>query len=220
MNTERMAPLQVLWNYMRLNMCPQKADCIVGFGNYNEDIPLRAAELYHQGYAPKVLFTGGLGRNTRDLWQESEASRFGKIALKAGVPQEDLILEPEATNTAENILFTRKKLEELGLPCGKILGVHKPFMERRIYAAWQVYWPEAELVITSPQVGLEEYIRNSVAQGMTEQGVIDVIVGDFQRISVYARLGYQIPQEIPPQAEEAFRTLVALGCTGELVKEG
>jgi hypothetical protein len=69
-------------------------------------------------------------------------------------------------------------------------------------------------------VGLEEYIRNSVAQGMTEQGVIDVIVGDFQRISVYAKLGYQIPQEIPPQAEEAFRTLVALGCTGELVKEG
>ncbi len=218
MNQQVYTPLKTLWDYMKLDRKPEKADCIVGFGNYNEDIPLRAAELYHQGYGPKVLFTGGLGRNTRELWQESEASRFGKIALAAGVPAEDLILEDQATNTAENILLTRKRLEELGLPCKRILGVHKPFMERRIYAAWQVYWPEAELIITSPQVTLEAYIQNSVAAGLTEKGVIDVIVGDFQRIQVYARLGYQTPQEIPAEAWKAFETLTAMGYTGELVR--
>jgi hypothetical protein len=212
-------PLKTIWDYMCLNQQPEPADCIVGFGNYNEDIPLRAAELYHAGYAPKVLFTGGLGRNTRDLWQESEASRFGKIALNAGVPMEDLILEPEATNTAENITFTRRKLEELGLPHATILGVHKPFMERRIAAAWPVYWPDSRLIITSPQVELEEYIRNSVAQGMTEKGVIDVIVGDFQRMDVYARRGYQVEQTIPQEVWDAFHTMVELGYTGELVVE-
>lgn len=219
MKQEAYTPLKTIWDYMKLNQAPEPADCIVGFGNYNEDIPLRAAELYHQGYGPKVLFTGGLGRNTRDLWQGSEASRFGRIAQAAGVPAEDIILEDQAANTAENILFTRKKLEELGLAHGKILGVHKPFMERRIWAAWQVYWPEAELIITSPQVGLEEYIRNSMTSGMTEKGVIDVIVGDFQRIEVYARLGYQVPQEIPAEAWAAFEALTALGYTGELVKD-
>ncbi len=217
MNEQVSVPLKKIWDYMKLDREPEPADCIIGFGNYNEEIPLRAAELYHRGYAPKVLFTGGLGRNTRDLWRESEAARFGRLALEAGVPEADIILEDQAANTAENILLARKKLEELGLPRKKLLGVHKPFMERRIYAAWQVYWPEAELVVTSPQMTMEEYIRSSMAQGLTEKGVIDVIVGDFQRIEVYAGLGYQIPQQIPPETRRAFEELVRLGYTGELV---
>ena len=54
---------------------PTKADCIVGFGNFNTDIARRAAELYHQGYAPKILFTGGLGRNTKSLFPDLLWSR-------------------------------------------------------------------------------------------------------------------------------------------------
>lgn len=211
---ERLLPI---WDYMHMNMALAKADCIVGFGCYNDDIALRCAELYRQGWAPKVLFTGGLGRNTRDLWTESEAARFGRIALAQGVPEKDLILEDKATNSAENILFTREKLRSLGLPCEKILGVHKPFMERRVYAAMKVYWPEAELIITSPQLDLDEYIARSVAQGLSEQAVIDVIVGDFQRMEVYAQRGYQIPQVIPDELRRCFEGLVAAGCTGELV---
>ena len=210
---ERLLPI---WDYMHMNMALAKADCIVGFGCYNDDIALRCAELYHQGWAPKVLFTGGLGRNTRDLWTESEAARFGRIALAQGVPEKDLILEDKATNSAENILFTREKLRALGLPCEKILGVHKPFMERRVYAAMKVYWPEAELIITSPQLDLDEYIARSVAQGLSEQAVIDVIVGDFQRMEVYAQRGYQIPQAIPDELRRCFDELVAAGCTASL----
>lgn len=211
---ERLLPI---WDYMHMNMELAKADCIVGFGCYNDDIPLRCAELYHQGWAPKVLFTGGLGRNTRELWTESEAARFGRIALAQGVPEKDLILEDKATNSAENILFTREKLRSLGLPCEKLIGVHKPFMERRVYAAMKVYWPEAELIVTSPQLDLDEYIARSVAQGLSEQTVIDVIVGDFQRMEVYAERGYQIPQVIPDELRRCFAELVAAGCTSELV---
>ena len=206
-----------IWDYMHMNMALSRADCIVGFGCYNDDIALRCAELYHQGWAPKLLFTGGLGRNTLGLWAESEAARFGRIALVRGVPEKDLILEDKASNSAENILFTRRKLEELGLPCGKIIAVHKPFMERRLYAARQVYWPDVEAVLTSPQLDLDEYVARSVAQGLSEQTVIDVIVGDFQRMEVYAQRGYQIPQFIPPQVRRCFDALVAAGCTSELV---
>ncbi len=208
-----------LWDYMHMNMELSKADCIVGFGCYNDDIAIRCAELYHQGWAPRVLFTGGLGRNTLGLWTETEAARFGAIALAQGVPEEAILLEDKATNSAENILFTRKKLEELELPHGKIIAVHKPFMERRLYAALKVYWPEVEAVLTSPQLGLDEYIRNSVAQGLSEQMVIDVIVGDFQRMEVYARKGYQIPQYISPELKSCYNALVAAGCTSELVAD-
>lgn len=210
---------KVLWDYMRLNMPLRKADCIVGFGCYNEDIALRAAELYHAGYAPKVLFTGGLGRNTKEMWTESEAERFARIAISAGVPEQDILIENRSTNSAENILFTRQLLRERGISAARLLGVHKPFMERRVMAAMGVYWPEVEFTITSPQVTLEEYIEISTSQGMEEKRVIEVLVGDFQRMDVYARLGYQLPQVIPAEATAAFEKLVELGYTRELVAE-
>ena len=210
-------PLQVLWDYLGMHQTPEKTDVIVGFGNFNTNIARRAAELYLQGLAPLVLFTGGLGRNTEGLLPEPEAVRFARVAMECGVPESAILMEPDSTNTAENILFTREKLRALGLPCEKILGVHKPFMERRVYAAMKVYWPEAELIITSPQLDLDEYIARSVAQGLSEQAVIDVIVGDFQRMEVYAQRGYQIPQYIPTELRRCFDELVAAGCTSELV---
>ena len=208
--------VKVLWDYMHMNQPLQKADCIVGFGCYNEEIALRAAELYHQGWAPLVLFTGGLGRNTKDMWTEPEARRFAKIAMAAGVPEEKILIEDQSTNTAENILFTKKILEPLEVK--SIIGIHKPFMERRLHAALGVYWPEMPCAVTSPQETIEEYMALSVKAGMEEKRVIEVLVGDFQRIEVYAEKGWQTPQEIPESAWEAFRRLTALGFTRELIR--
>lgn len=209
-------PLQVIWNYLRLGQEPQKADCIVGFGNFNDHIARRAAELYHQGLAPKVLFTGGLGRNTEGLLTEPEAVRFGRTAMDCGVPECDIILETRSTNTKDNICFTRELLSQLGLPQERILGVHQPFMERRITAAMGVYWPETKFFVTSPQVSIPAYLAAAKDQGITEHAAISVIVGDFQRMDLYARKGYQLPQEIPDDAWAAFHQLVALGYDTQL----
>jgi len=210
--------LQVIWDYLCLHQEPQKADVIVGFGNFNTDIARRAAELYHAGLAPKILFTGGLGRNTEGLLPEPEAVRFAKVAMDCGVPGEDIILEDKSTNTKENILFTREKLEKLDLPHDRILGVHQPFMERRIAAAIGVYWPDPHFTVTSPRVTIPEYLRRAKEQGISENASISVIVGDFQRMDLYAKLGYQLPQHIPEAAWEAFHALVALGFDKQLAK--
>lgn len=215
---EFMEPLQILWDYLGMHQAPEKADCIVGFGNFNTNIARRAAELYCQGYAPKVLFTGGLGRNTAGLLPEPEAVRFARVAMACGVPEADILLEPDSTNTAENILFTRRLLEERGIPHSHILGVHQPFMERRIFAAMGVYWPEPRFTVTSPQVTIPEYLEDAKKQGVTENTAVSVIVGDFQRMDLYAKKGYQIPQEIPEEAWAAFRQLVALGYDKQLAK--
>ena len=210
--------LQIIWDYLCLHQVPQKADCIVGFGNFNTDIARRAAELYHQGLAPRILFTGGLGRNTEGLLPEPEAVRFARVAMEWGVPEQDIILEDKSTNTKENILFTREKLLEHGIPTGHILGVHQPFMERRIKAAMGVYWPDLNFSVTSPQVTIPEYLERAKLQGITENASISVIVGDFQRMDLYAKLGYQLPQVIPEEAWEAFHRLVAMGYDKQLAK--
>lgn len=211
-------PLQTIWDFLCLHQEPEKADCIVGFGNFNTDIARRAAELYRLGLAPKVLFTGGLGRNTEGLLPEPEAVRFARVAMECGVPEADIILEDKSRNTAENILFTREKLRLLGLPHGKLLGVHQPFMERRIKAAMGVYWPELDFSVTSPQVTVPEYLERAKQQGISENASISVIVGDFQRMELYAQKGWQLPQQIPEQAWEAFRELVAMGFDKQLAK--
>lgn len=115
-NRQALAPLQILWDYLGMHQKPEQADCIVGFGNFNDNIARRAAELYRAGYAPYVLFTGGLGRNTLGLLPEPEAVRFARVATECGVPEANILIEDKSTNTAENIRFTRALLEERGLP--------------------------------------------------------------------------------------------------------
>ena len=60
------------------------------------------------------------------------------------------------------------------------------------------------------------YLARAKEQGMTENASVSVIVGDFQRIDLYAALGYQLPQEIPPEAWMAFHTLVSMGFDTQL----
>lgn len=212
-------PLQVIWDYLCLNQGLEKADCIVGFGNFNTDIARRVAELYLRGYAPKILFTGGLGRNTEGLLPEPEAVRFARVAMECGVPEEDILIEDKSANTKENIVFTRDQLEKRKIPHGHLLGVHQPFMERRIMAAMGVYWPAVKFSVTSPQVTVPEYLARARDQGISENASVSVIVGDFQRMDLYAKKGYQLPQHIPEEAWAAFRELVAMGFDQQLAKE-
>ena len=211
-------PLQTVWDYLGMHQAPEKADVIVGFGNFNTNIARRAAELYLQGLAPVVLFTGGLGRNTEGLLPEPEAVRFARVARECGVPESAILMEPDSTNTAENILFTRRLLEETGITHDRILGVHQPFMERRITAAMGVYWPEQIFFVTSPQTSVADYLADAKRQGITENAAVSVIVGDFQRMDLYAKKGYQIPQYIPPEAWAAFHQLVKMGFDTQLAK--
>ncbi len=215
---EYLKHLQILWDYLSVHQQPQKADVIVGFGCYDDNVARRAAELYHQGYAPWILFTGGLGRNTTGLFTETEAEKFAQVAVGCGVPEEAILLENQSTNTKENIVFTRQLLKERNIAHSRILGVHKHYMERRIFAAMGVYWPEQRFCVTSFRQTLEEALEAAEGQGMTREDTISTIVGDFQRIECYAQKGYQLPQFIPEEAWDAYHALVKMGYDSQLIK--
>ncbi len=210
--------LQILWDYLQLHQRVEKADVIVGFGCYDTNVPRRCAQLYRQGYAPWVVFTGGLGRNTTGLFRHTEAEIFARTAMEEGVPAQAILLEARAANTKENILFTRSLLEAHNIPHSRILGVHKPYMERRIAAAMGVYWPEQGFKVTSFPQTLKEALEDAACQGMTRENTIATIVGDLQRMELYAQKGYQLPQFIPEEVWQAYHALVAMGYDGQLVK--
>ena len=85
-------------------------------------------------------------------------------------------------------------------------------------AAMGVYWPEVKLTVTSPVVQIPEYLQDAKEQGITERAAIEVIVGDFQRLDIYAMKGYQLPQDIPEDKWRAFYRLVEMGYDGQLAK--
>ncbi len=90
--------IAILWDFLQMHEKIERADLIIGFGCYNEDVARRCAQLYLENAAPRILFTGGLGRNTRQMWQESEAERFSRIAVSERVPRQNILIEKESTN--------------------------------------------------------------------------------------------------------------------------
>jgi uncharacterized SAM-binding protein YcdF (DUF218 family) len=212
--SEAISEAKKLWDYHHLYHSLQRSDCILVLGSHDLRVAERGAELYLQGWAPIILFSGGLGNVTRDIWKETEADQFAAIARDMGVPAEAIFIENQSTNTGENILFTRELLAEHNLYPQAFLLVQKPYMERRSYATFKKHWPDRELTVTSPQISFEDYPTPEIPL----ERVIDIMVGDLQRIRIYPEKGFQIFQEIPDAVWQAYERLVALGFDKHLVK--
>ncbi|MEO9147358.1 MAG: YdcF family protein [Ginsengibacter sp.] len=206
---------QCLWDYHHTHQIPEKSDCILALGSHDLRVADRAAELYLDGLAPLIVMSGGLGNFTKEMWTEKEAVKFAAVAIKKGVPENVILIENESTNTGENILFTQKLLKERGFDPKSFIVVQKPYMERRSYATFKKHWPDKKLTVTSPQIPFEEYATTEIPL----EKVINIMVGDLQRIKIYPARGFQIYQEIPAIIWNAYEKLIALGFDKHLVKE-
>jgi uncharacterized SAM-binding protein YcdF (DUF218 family) len=217
MRQEIRGPALKLWHYHKLNQRLERADAVLVLCSYDTSVAERGAELFLEGWAPLLIFSGGLGAITRNLWSEPEAELFARIAKGMGVPEEHILAETRSTNTGENVQFTRRLLDERGLDPESFILVQKPYMERRAYATFKRYWPGKRAVVTSPQFGFEEYLKNHSNGALTEDEIVCIMVGDLQRIRLYPERGFQIPQEIPDEVWAAYEALVAAGYDKHLI---
>jgi uncharacterized SAM-binding protein YcdF (DUF218 family) len=202
-----------LADYQILSHQVEHADCILGLGTNDTRVAERAADLYLEGWAPKLVFSGHVGPWTQGLYPTTEAEHFAGIAMQRGVPAGAILIEPEATNTGENIVFTRRLLEWHDMLPRKILLVQKPYMERRAFATFARFWPDCEVVVTSPRIGYDDY----PLPWLSKAEVIHIMVGDVHRIMVYPERGFQIAQPVPDDVKAAFEALVAAGYDRHLV---
>lgn len=203
-----------IWDYHHMGHQITKADCILALGSHDLRVADRAAELYLEGWAPIIIFSGGLGNFTQHVWTEPEADQFAAIARNHGVPAEAILIENKSTNTGENILFTQQLLRNRGLEVEHFILVQKPYMERRSFATFKKHWPDKQLTVTSPQISFDNYPNEEIPL----EKVINIMVGDLQRIMEYPALGYQIYQQVPDEIKEAYEILKTSGFDKHLMK--
>jgi uncharacterized SAM-binding protein YcdF (DUF218 family) len=208
-----------IWDYHQLNHELAHADAVLVLCSHDTTVAARGAELSLAGWAPLLIFSGGLGAITSRLWREPEADQFAAIAIRMGVPRDRILVENRSTNTGENVLFTRALLLERGIDPQSFILVQKPYMERRSYATFRRHWPEKDVLVTSPRVSFDEYLSGYANDALSTDDVIAIMVGDLQRIRVYPSKGFQIAQDIPDDVQDAFEQLVAAGYDKYLIAE-
>jgi len=213
-NVDRFA--RTIWDYHHVRHALEPAECILVLGSHDTRVAGRGAELFRAGWAPLIVFSGNLGALTRGLWDRPEAEIFADVAAAAGVPRDRMLIEDRATHTGENVDFSRALLARHGLHPRVAIAVQKPYMERRTLATFQTRWPELRAIVTSPQIAFDDYPNAAIRR----DDVIHIMVGDLQRLMLYAEKGWSAAQEIPAEVREAFEGLVAAGYTKRLVSAG
>ena len=80
-----------IWDYLHTNHKIQKADCILVFGS--EDIlpAHRGCDLFFEGYAPIIIFSGN--NKNEETITRPEAEIYRDIALKRGLPVKSIFVE-------------------------------------------------------------------------------------------------------------------------------
>ncbi|MBI1976050.1 MAG: YdcF family protein [Candidatus Omnitrophica bacterium] len=197
---------------------PDQADLIMVLGSDDLQTAIEAARLYRNGLAPKILVSGGIGRLTPGLMEKfrdylknvgahghvplqqieetedgqvaPEAVIYKKVLMLEGVPEKDILVEDQSTNTGENVRFSRALLENVGannhspLQIRSVILLQTPILQKRAKAIFLKQFGLPGVTVTSyapylPDVGAmneEELIRTA-----------ELAVGEMQRLPKYAK---------------------------------
>ncbi|WP_433517823.1 YdcF family protein [Nonomuraea sp. CA-143628] len=182
-------------------------------GSHDLGVARAAAELYRAKRFPLLVFSGATSPTTAARFPRGEAVHYREYALESGVPDKSVLLEPNATNTGQNISLSREVLADAGVQPSSVLLISKPYMERRSYATARKVWPEIEVVCAAESLELDDYV-SSIGDPKL---VIDMLVGDLQRVIEYPKLGYAIEQSVPGKVHDAYQALLRAGFDSRLL---
>ncbi|MFD9717811.1 YdcF family protein [Streptomyces sp. NPDC059076] len=210
---EQWRQAKLIWNYHQMQHELRPVDVAIGLGSHDLGVAAHASELYHSGLFPTLVFTGGNSPTTVKVFPRGEAVHFREHAIDLGVPAGAILLEPNAGNTGQNITLSREVLVAAGIAPTSVLLVSKPYMERRSFATARKLWPDVEILCTSEPLGFDDYLK-SIGD---EKLVLDMLVGDLQRVIEYPKLGFAIEQEVPEDAHAAYESLIRDGFTSRLI---
>lgn len=125
-----------LWDYLAEADALEPAELIFVFGGPGTHRVDEAVKLWKEGLGSKILFTGHKASYMKDI-DMTEAEYYAEIAIKKGVPENNLILETAAKNTPENVVNSILKLKQISFLPEKIILITLAFHMRRSYLTFK-----------------------------------------------------------------------------------
>ncbi|GGM50473.1 YdcF family protein [Dactylosporangium sucinum] len=211
---EHRADVETLWDYHNMHHELRPCDVGIGLGSHDLGVAIVATDLYHRGLYPLLVFTGANAPTTIEPFPRGEAVHYAEHAIEHGVPADAVLVEPAATNTQQNFELTRQLLDARGVAVRSAIVMSRPYQQRRAYATAKKLWPELDVICASNPLELGDYVRSI---GDVDK-VINMLVGDTQRVEVYADRGFAIPQNIPESVQQSYLRLRKAGYTLRLLK--
>jgi uncharacterized SAM-binding protein YcdF (DUF218 family) len=205
---------EVIWGYHQMGHEVRPCSAAVGLGSHDLGVATFSAELYRAGLFPVLVFSGATSSATAARFPRGEAVHYREHAVGLGVPEKAILIEPMATNTGQNIEFARAVLHKAGVRVDSLLLISMPYMERRAYATCRKAWPSVDVVCASAPLTFEEYAKSIGDERM----VIEMMVGDMQRVIEYPKRGFAIEQIVPANVRIAYDRLVRAGFDDWLIK--
>lgn len=172
---------------------PQKADYIFIPGSGYGEMAEKAAKLYREDYAPKIIVSGKYsildkkfaGPLSPEKYcgqkYETESDFLKAVLMEYGVKENDIIQEKQATFTYENAIYSRILLEKMSgqqkkMP-EKVLLVCQAFHGARSKMYFNYIFPETEFLVCP-----------AVTQGITRRNWMNqekgrrIVLGEVERI--------------------------------------
>jgi uncharacterized SAM-binding protein YcdF (DUF218 family) len=174
--------LLAIADYIMPDISEQRADLGFVFGTRQgvEEFCLTAHSLWQRKMFDRLLISGGATRGQLD----TEAEVISERLLQMGVPRDVMILEKSATNTGENVIFSRKKLAEtMALEDIKsVLVIGKICSLRRYLMTLERHWPG--LVLSAAPVN---FFGVDKKEWYTHPDFLARVLTEFEKIPDYLR---------------------------------
>ena len=143
---------------------PLKSDLIIVVGGSFPQLAEKAAELYNDGFAPKVMAGGGFSvksgcfagvKDKADIYNKNyktECDFYTDVLLHNGVPECDILREDKSGHTRENAELAAKAAADSGINVKRLIIVCKRFHARRCQIFFQAAFPQAEILVVPADV--------------------------------------------------------------------
>lgn len=143
------------WNYLNIHDDPKPADVIFILGGSSLKPVEKAAQLYRDGFAPKIAFISQGGRfGGETIWGMSETAKYNQRLLEMGIPQEAILAEENPEKQTRNTLAEAKAalpfLRGKNINPERIILVSRPIHQRRAYTTFMEQHPEVETYMNCP----------------------------------------------------------------------
>ncbi len=109
----------IIWVGDRDQAAPADAIIVLGAAAYDakpspvfEERIRHGLDLYRQGYAPKLIFTGGFGGSGARFAESQVARRY---ALKQKIPAADILIETKSRTTRQNLVEAKRVMAQHGM---------------------------------------------------------------------------------------------------------